>query len=71
MEHDVKFSAAKEAVANAMLDLEIKKEEYAQVHSSKRKKTKGNQGENIPAASESLVAAKSAYEKAKQSVDAA
>jgi len=38
--HDVKFSRAKEAVANALLDLEIKKEEYAQVCSSKRKKTK-------------------------------
>ena len=36
MEHDVKFSKAKEAVANAILDLEIKKEEYAQVHSSKK-----------------------------------
>ena len=31
MEHDVKFSNAKEAVANATLDLEIRKEEYAQV----------------------------------------
>jgi len=29
MDHDVKFSNAKEAVANAILDLEIKKEEYA------------------------------------------
>jgi hypothetical protein len=29
MEHGVKFSNAKEAVANAILDLEIKKEEYA------------------------------------------
>ena len=36
MEHDVKFSTAKEAVANTMLNLEIKKEEYAQVHSSKK-----------------------------------
>ena len=58
MEHDVKFSRAKEAVANAMLDLEIIKEEYAQVFSLKRKKTKGSQGEGIPAASKSLVAAK-------------
>jgi hypothetical protein len=70
MEHDVKFSRAEEAVTNAILDLEIKKEEYAQVHSSERKKTKGNPGEGIPAASESLVAAKSAYEKAKQAVEA-
>jgi len=31
-EHEVKFSNAKEAVANANLDLKIKKEEYAQVH---------------------------------------
>jgi len=35
-----------------------------------RKKTKGNPGEGVPAASESLVAAKSAYEKATQAVDA-
>ena len=69
--HDVKFSRAKEAVANAIVDLEIKKEEYVQVCSSERKKTKGNPGVCIPAASESLVAAKSAYEKAKQTVDAA
>ena len=36
-----------------------------------RKKTKGNQGESIPAVSESLVVVKSAYKKAKQAVDAA
>ena len=58
MEHDVKFSNAEEAVAKATLDLEIKKEEYAQVRSLERKKTKGNPWEGIPAASESLVAAK-------------
>ena len=29
MEHDIKFSNAKEAVANAILDLEIRKDEYA------------------------------------------
>jgi hypothetical protein len=63
MEHAIKFSNAEEAVANAILDLEIKKEEYAQDHSSERKKTKGNPGESIPAGSESLVAAKSAYKK--------
>ena len=38
MEHDVKSSSAKEVVATALLDLEIKKEEYAQVRSSGRKK---------------------------------
>jgi len=53
-----------------MLDFEIKKEEYVQVRSLERKKTKGNQGESIPAASESLMAAKSAYKKAKQAVEA-
>jgi hypothetical protein len=37
MKHDVKFSNAKEAVANASLDLEIKMEEYAQVCSSEKK----------------------------------
>ena len=62
MEHDVKFSSAKEAVATAPLGLEIKKEEYAQVCNSEIKKNKGNPGESIPAASESLVAAKTAYE---------
>jgi hypothetical protein len=43
VEHDVKFSRAEEAVANAILDLEIKKEEYAQVHSLERKRQKGIQ----------------------------
>ena len=42
MEHDVNFSKAKEAVANATLDLEIKKDEYMQVHSTEKKRTKGN-----------------------------
>ena len=37
MEHDVKISKAKEAVANATLDLEIRKEEYAQVRSTGKK----------------------------------
>jgi hypothetical protein len=50
--------------------LDIKKEEYAQVCSLERKKNKGNPGESVPAASESLVAAKTAYEKAKQAVEA-
>jgi len=40
MEHDIKFSKAKEAVANAILDLEIKKDEYVQVCSSERKMDK-------------------------------
>jgi hypothetical protein len=72
MEHDVKISKAEEAVVNATLDLEIRKEEYAQVCSAEKKKSKGNPGEGIPAPSESLiVAAKSAYEKAKQALDTA
>ena len=71
MEHDVKFSNAKETVATAILDLEIKKEEYAQVRASERKKDKGNPGERVPAAVESLAAAKTAYQKAKQAVEAA
>ena len=58
MEHDVKYQNAKEAVANANLDLEIKKEEYAQVCTLEKRKNKGNPGEGVPAASESLVAAK-------------
>jgi hypothetical protein len=43
MEHDVKFLNAEEAVATALLDLDIKKEEYVQVCSSERKRTKGIQ----------------------------
>jgi hypothetical protein len=70
MEHDVKVPNAKEAVAMATLDLDVQKEEYMQVHNSERKKNKGNPGESVPAASESLVAAKSAYEKAKQAIEA-
>jgi len=69
LEDDVKFSKAEDAVANAILDLEIQKDEYAQVHNSE-KKAKGNKGESAPAASKSLVAAKAAYEKAKQALDA-
>jgi hypothetical protein len=67
---EVKFLNPKEAVAMATLDLDIRKEEYAQVHNSERKKSKRNPVESIPAASESLVAAKSAYDKAKQTVEA-
>jgi hypothetical protein len=50
---------------------DIKKEEYAQIRTSERKKNKGNLGEGVSAASESLVAAKTAYDKAKQAVEAA
>jgi hypothetical protein len=70
MEHDIKYLNAKEAVATSNLDLDIKKEEYAQVRTSKRKKNKGNSGEGMPAVSESLVAAKTAYDKAKQALEA-
>ena len=41
MEHDVKFSKAEEAVANAILDLVIKKDEYAQIRSSEKKRQMG------------------------------
>ncbi len=71
MEHDVKISKAEEAVVNATLDLEIRKEEYVQVCSTEKKKSKGNPGEGIPAPSESLVAAKSACKKAKQVLETA
>ena len=40
MEHEVKFSIAKEAVINAILDLEIKKDDYAQDHSTEKIKGK-------------------------------
>jgi hypothetical protein len=63
MEHDVKSSSAEVVVATALLDLEIKMEEYAQVRSSGRKKNKENSGESVPAAFESIVAAKSAHKK--------
>jgi hypothetical protein len=43
MEHDVKSLNAQEAVATANLDLDIKKEEYAQVRTSERERTKGTQ----------------------------
>ena len=71
MEHAIKYQNAKEAVTTANLDLDIKKEEYVQVWAAERKKNKGNPGESIPAASESLVAAKTAYDKAKQAVETA
>ena len=70
MEHDIKFLNDKEAVATAMLDLDIRKEEYAQVCNLEKKKKKRKPGDSIPAASESLVAATSAYKKAKQAVKA-
>jgi hypothetical protein len=34
MEHEVKFSRAKEAVAYAILNLDIMKDQYTQVHGS-------------------------------------
>ena len=71
MEHDVKYLNAEKAVAIANLDLDIEKQEYAQVCTLERKKNKGNPGEGVHATSESLVAAKSAHKKAKQAVDAA
>jgi hypothetical protein len=71
MEHDVKYLNAEEVVATANLDLDIKKEEYAQVRTSEKRKNKGNPGEGTSTASESQVAAKTAYNKAKQAVEAA
>ena len=41
IEHDIKFLNAEEAIAMAILDLDIRKEKYAQVCSSERKKNKG------------------------------
>jgi len=37
MKHDIKYLNAEEAVATANLNLDIKKEEYAQVCASKKK----------------------------------
>ena len=53
MELDVNFSKAQGAVTNAECDLEIAKEAYAQVHSSKKKKAKVNKGEAALADSQS------------------
>ena len=52
------------------MNLEIAKDEYEQVHNLRRKKTKGNKGESAPTNSNSLEAAKLAYKKAAQAVDA-
>ena len=41
-----------------------------QVCTLEREKSKGNSGQGVPAASESLVAAKTAYDKAKQALEA-
>ena len=40
MEHNVKFSHAKEAVANAILDLEIKKDEMHKFAARREKRQK-------------------------------
>ena len=48
MEHNVKFSRAKEAVAFVRLNLEFAKDAYAQVCNLERKKGKGNKGESAP-----------------------
>jgi hypothetical protein len=48
MEHDVKFSKAEEAVANAILDLVIKKDEYAQIRSSEKKRQMGIKEKTYP-----------------------
>jgi len=70
MEHDIKYLNTEEAVAMANLDLDIKKEEYMQVCTLEKRKNKRNPGEGASAASESLVAAKTAYDKAKQALEA-
>jgi hypothetical protein len=69
-EHDIKYLNTKEEVTTANLDLDIKKEEYTQVRTSEKRKNKGIPGEGASAASESLVAAKTAYDKAKQALEA-
>ena len=43
MEHDVKYLNAEEAFATVNLDLDIKKEEYAQFAPPRKRKTKGTQ----------------------------
>jgi len=48
MEHDVKFSRAEEAVATAMLNLDILKDEYAQVCNSEKKRQKGTKEKAYP-----------------------
>jgi len=70
MELDIKFENTEEAVTMATLVLDVRKEEYVQVRTSERKKNKGNPGEGTPAASKSIVAAKTACDKAKQAEEA-
>ena len=48
MKHDIKFSKTEEAVANAILNLEIIKDEYAQVRNSENKRQKGTKEKAHP-----------------------
>lgn len=68
MKLDANFTRAQEAVMTAELNLEIAKESYATVCSSKITKAKGNKGDSPTADSESLTLAKVDYEKAAQAV---
>ena len=62
------FSRAQEAVATEELNLDVAKEAYAQVHSSKKKKAKVNKGEAALADSEPLALAKADHKKAMQAI---
>jgi hypothetical protein len=68
---DANFANAEKAVTNAKLDADLAKTEYAQVHSSEKKKNKGNKLQGTIPNSEALVAAKATYEEALKAIDAA
>jgi hypothetical protein len=70
MEHDINFSKANRLLQMQHLTWRSRRRSMRKF-TTQRKKTKGNKGESVPAASESVVAVKSAYEKAKQDVDTA
>jgi hypothetical protein len=68
MEHGINFSKAKEAVANAILDLELKKDEYMQVCNSE-KRQKGTKEKAYPLPAIAPSGCKVSLQKATQALD--
>ena len=68
---DINFANAEKAVTAAKLDAHLSKTEYAQVHSSQKRKNKGNKSEGTIPDSEAPVASKAHYEKDLNPVEAA
>ena len=71
MEHGINFWNAEEAVATTTLDLDTRKEEYAQVHNSEREKEQREPRRKHACCLQVPNSSKSAYKKAKQAVEAA